>query len=270
MPSNYQAISIPREMYDDILRFIGNSPGLGYSSVPEFVKDAVRKSLSNAHPAIQASLETTRLPPSSSIQEVYKLMSAPARFTDIIFSATGHSVIPFNSMSDREFLGALERVVVIALKDLGAKLSDIFRDMSDDVKIKELKALLISALEKNRSSTRDHPRVERLQGNGYPDLVAENSNGEKAYLTLKVTANQEYRDFYFIRANKISASAKHLLLIVNVSGTLREGITSTCTLKDLSTLTLALDAEFRASSSKVDETATLLEFRLRDGIQYSA
>ena len=45
MPTGYQTLSIPKRMYEDIVEFIINNPRLGYTSAPEFVKDAIRKNL---------------------------------------------------------------------------------------------------------------------------------------------------------------------------------------------------------------------------------
>ncbi len=41
----YKGISIPREMFDEIERIIEEHPELGYSSITDFIKDAVREKI---------------------------------------------------------------------------------------------------------------------------------------------------------------------------------------------------------------------------------
>jgi len=41
----YQSISIPKELYQEIVKTIEEMPHLGYKSAAEFVKEAVREKL---------------------------------------------------------------------------------------------------------------------------------------------------------------------------------------------------------------------------------
>ncbi len=41
----YKGITLPKEMVDEIKRVIAENPELGYSSVAEFVKDAIREKI---------------------------------------------------------------------------------------------------------------------------------------------------------------------------------------------------------------------------------
>jgi len=43
--SDYNKVSIPKEMKDEIVRIIETDKTLGFASIQEFVKDAVRKSI---------------------------------------------------------------------------------------------------------------------------------------------------------------------------------------------------------------------------------
>lgn len=41
----YKGVSLPKEMIDEISRIIREHPELGYSSIADFVKDAVREKM---------------------------------------------------------------------------------------------------------------------------------------------------------------------------------------------------------------------------------
>jgi hypothetical protein len=41
----YATLKLPREFIERVRRFIEANPDLGYTSVPEFVKDAIREKL---------------------------------------------------------------------------------------------------------------------------------------------------------------------------------------------------------------------------------
>jgi hypothetical protein len=41
----YQPISIPIELYEQIEKYISANPFLGYKTVPEFIKDSIRRRL---------------------------------------------------------------------------------------------------------------------------------------------------------------------------------------------------------------------------------
>jgi len=43
MPEPYRKLSLPESMWKEIERIIKQRPELGYTSVAEFVKDAIRK-----------------------------------------------------------------------------------------------------------------------------------------------------------------------------------------------------------------------------------
>ena len=45
MPKGYKQVSLPEEFYDDIMKFIQKHPELGYTSVAEFVKVAIREKM---------------------------------------------------------------------------------------------------------------------------------------------------------------------------------------------------------------------------------
>jgi len=44
-PKGYRHISIPEDVFLEVKRFIAEHPELGYRSVSEFVKDAIRRYL---------------------------------------------------------------------------------------------------------------------------------------------------------------------------------------------------------------------------------
>ena len=44
-PKSYKGITLPQEMVEEIKKLIEEHPELGYSSVAEFVKDAIRSKL---------------------------------------------------------------------------------------------------------------------------------------------------------------------------------------------------------------------------------
>lgn len=45
MVQGYKQVSIPEELYDSIEKFIGRHPELGYVSIAEFVKTAIREKI---------------------------------------------------------------------------------------------------------------------------------------------------------------------------------------------------------------------------------
>lgn len=45
MVQGYKQVSIPEELYESIQKFINKHPELGYASVAEFVKTAVREKI---------------------------------------------------------------------------------------------------------------------------------------------------------------------------------------------------------------------------------
>ena len=42
LKSGYKHIALPEELIKDITLFIENNPNMGYKSVPEFIKEAIR------------------------------------------------------------------------------------------------------------------------------------------------------------------------------------------------------------------------------------
>jgi len=46
MPTEgYTSVAIPDELYDEIVRYVKRNPRLGYTGVPEFVRDVLREVL---------------------------------------------------------------------------------------------------------------------------------------------------------------------------------------------------------------------------------
>ncbi|RLI84583.1 hypothetical protein DRP07_00755 [Archaeoglobales archaeon] len=44
-PKNYESVSLPKELVDEIKEFIEKYPKLGFKTVPEFIKHASREQL---------------------------------------------------------------------------------------------------------------------------------------------------------------------------------------------------------------------------------
>jgi metal-responsive CopG/Arc/MetJ family transcriptional regulator len=45
---NFTSISIPTELYEEFVRYVKKNPKLGYTGVPEFVRDILRDVLQKA------------------------------------------------------------------------------------------------------------------------------------------------------------------------------------------------------------------------------
>jgi hypothetical protein len=264
MPQGYQTLSIPKQMYSDVDRFIKNNPRLGYSSVPEFIKDSIRKNLGAPEPLETVAAPIRNIPVGSpivdSLRVMYTLMSRnqynPIKFNDVIFASTNYTVIPFNRSAGKEFLGILER----SLKNL--KPPEIQQtDLSSTIEYQTeyLKNQVITDLEKSKMT------VEELTGGGYPDLAVENVHHQTTYITLKVSMNQKYhKEFYYVSSKKIRKDAEHLLIEADFAEMPDKRIAHYC-IRDLSTLVLVLDAEFRGSPKSIDRTTSVLaEFQTRD------
>ncbi len=270
MPAGYQTLSIPKRMYEDIVEFIINNPRLGYTSAPEFVKDAIRKNLGVTEPskATATLIENAQSesPLVDSIGEIYELMrqqkNSPIQFRDVILASTHHEIKPFSMTDDIAFLGVLEA----SIKRL--KIPEIQSSSTLENKPPILHQLiedqLIDYLEKNGV------RVEILAGAGYPDLAVDRSNvssGDTIYITLKVSTDRDsHKEFYYVGSRKIRDYGIHLLIdiVVNARPDEFKKITHYC-VRDLSTMALVLDVEFRASSKNIHNTATaLIEFPMED------
>lgn len=250
-------------MYEDIDEYVRNNPRLGYTSIPEFVKDAIRKNLgstSGLSEITKTPIENIPVgsPLEHSILELYKLMNRPhydpIKFSDVIQASTSRLVIPFDMTTNKEVVEVLERSLnyLSSPKTWPTDLSLV------EYQTEYLKNQVTTDLKKSGMI------VEELTGGGYPDLAVENIYHQTTYITLKVSTNGKYhKEFYFISSKKIREHGNHLLIEAYFVESPYKGIAHYC-IRDLSTLVLVLDAEFRGSPKNIDKTTSVLaEFPTR-------
>jgi len=171
-------------------------------------------------PAVSPSAAASLIP--WLLEEKEELRQLP--FSEIIFSATGHKVIPIDPQNqvDRRVLKEISTALEAVVKRMSAPDSPI----QNVARINEVSGpfenLIRELLNAAPGLTCDFPRtaIEKVQRSGYPDLrLVDAATGRVYYLDPKLYATgsreSSFRTFYFepkIATNKVRDDAVHLIL----------------------------------------------------------